>query len=84
MFPKLDRSSVRWLNREVSKVEIKAEVYQLGVHKAAGPDGVPAAFFQKYWHMVEGSICHFITEIFKIGVIPENLNQSIIFLLPKQ
>lgn len=49
-FPKLNRSNLQWLNREVSASEIKMVMDQIGNNKAPGPDSLPAKFFQKCWH----------------------------------
>lgn len=40
------------LLREVSFVEIKEVVFQLGAWKASGPDGFPALFYQTFWSTV--------------------------------
>lgn len=36
------------LSSDFSAEEIKAEVFQLGLTKASGPDGMNALFFQKF------------------------------------
>lgn len=83
-FPKLLRASLRWLNREISDQEIKIVVFYLGPHKAPGPDGLLASFFQKYWAWVGEDVIHFVKGIFHTGVVPEEMNQSMICLIPKQ
>lgn len=83
-FSSLGHSSLWWLNRGVTDYEIKMATFQLGASKAPEPDGLPAGFFQKYWATVGVSITSFVQEVFRSGQVPEQANQSIICLLPKQ
>lgn len=48
-FPTLNRNATLWLNREVTEYEIKLAAFNLGAHKAPGPDGIPTIFFQRFW-----------------------------------
>lgn len=45
-FPKLNRSSIQWINRPMVEVEIKKAVFHMGANKAPGPDGIPTNFFR--------------------------------------
>lgn len=83
-FPKLSRSSVNWLNRGVTDYEIKTAAFNLGAHKAPGPDGMPACFFQKYWNHVGVAVSAFVLQTFRTGTVPAHMNHSVICLLPKQ
>lgn len=83
-FPTLNRSSVNWLNRDVTSSEIKLAVFDMGPHKAPGPDGLPAVFFQNHWSCVGTAISEFVLNVFRTGVVPEQMNTSLICLLPKQ
>lgn len=82
-FPKLTPSQLEWHNREVSAPEIKATFSHMGAHKAPGPDGLPACFFQKYWHIAGEVVTAFVHKVFQSGDVPEDLNESVICLLPK-
>lgn len=82
-FPTLGRSSLWWLNRQVTGHEVRIAVQQLGKHKAPGPDGLPALFFQRFWPVVGEAITNFIFQVFRTGVIPEGMNDSLITLIPK-
>lgn len=83
-FPKLNRNSLRWLNRVVTGDEIKRAVFDLGAHKAPDPDGLPACFFQKYWYWVGESVTKFILEVFRTRTVPADMNHAVLCLLPKQ
>lgn len=55
MQKKLSSKQRRWCEQEFTSDEVKEAIDQMHPLKAPGPDGLPALFFQKYWHMV-GSI----------------------------
>lgn len=83
-FPPLPRASVQWMNREVSDHEVKPAMFQLGPYKAARPNGLPTIFFQKHWTWVGRDTSRFVKEIFRIGVVPEDMDHSMICLIPKK
>ena len=70
-FPKLTREEYSALACEVSKEEIKIELFQMGPLKAPGVDGVHAFFFQKNWSVVGDSVCNLVRQIFDGGVIDD-------------
>lgn len=82
-FPVLSDSDQNWLNRSVSALEIKEAIFHMPADKAPGPDGYTSAFFQKFWPLVEQPLTGFLLEIFRTGLLPEGLNESVIYLLPK-
>ena len=45
--PTLTDQQVHSLNRGISNSEIEETVFQMGPHKALGPDGIPGFFFSK-------------------------------------
>lgn len=64
--------------------EIKVAVKQIGKHKALGPDGLLVQFYQKFWLVVGETVTEFALDIFRIGKIPTERNESLICLIPKQ
>ncbi|XP_074278466.1 uncharacterized protein LOC141602056 [Silene latifolia] len=44
------------LGRDYSKGEVRKAVFQLGPLKSPGPDGIHAAFYQKYWAVVKDDV----------------------------
>lgn len=46
--PKLDQHQEDTLDRLVTEEEIIRVVFQMGSHKAPGPDGIPAFLYQEY------------------------------------
>jgi hypothetical protein len=51
--------------------------------KAPGPDGLPALFFQKYWHIVGEDVKKLALGILNDGKSPESINKTYITLIPK-
>ena len=51
--PKLSQQQVHQLDSPISNDEIEMDVFQLGAHKAPGPDSILAFFFQEYWTVVK-------------------------------
>lgn len=51
--PKIDQHQQSYLYSLVTDAEIEKAVYQLGSHKAPGPDGIPAFFYKEYWSIVK-------------------------------
>ena len=54
------------LTKQVSKNEIKMAVFDLGGEKSPGPDGMPAGFYQKYWHIVGPSVTTVVKDFLEV------------------
>lgn len=80
-FLALNQNTTLWLNREVTEYEIKLTTFNLGAHKAPGPDGIPAIFFQRFWSWV---VAAFVLKVSQTGEVPAEMNESVICLLPKK
>jgi hypothetical protein len=52
--------------------------------KAPGIDGLHAGFFQRFWMIVGPSIKTTVKNIFSNGIMPQDLNQTLIALIPKK
>lgn len=59
------------MNVEMSKKFTRVEVYealrQMHPTKTPGPEGMPPLFYQKYWHIVGGSIINVLLSVLHIG-----------------
>lgn len=51
--------------------------------KAPGPDGLPALFFQKYWHIVGREVQKLVLHVLNNNLEPDELNKTFIVLIPK-
>ena len=51
--PKIDQQQKDLLECPVTDSEIERAIHQLSPHKAPGPDGIPALFYQEFWSIVK-------------------------------
>ena len=72
------------LARPLIDVEIFEALHSMKPFKAPSPDGLYAVFFQKFWEVVGTLVKHAIHDIFSSGIMPMDLNQTLITLIPKQ
>ncbi|KAJ1395067.1 Reverse transcriptase domain [Sesbania bispinosa] len=68
---------------EVSDSEIKAAVDSLGSTKAPGPDGLNGLFYKSHWESVGNDICRAVRCFFSEGALPEDINETLMCLVPK-
>lgn len=47
--PKIDQHQQAYLDSPVTDAEIELALFQLGPHKAFGPDEILAFFYQEFW-----------------------------------
>lgn len=71
------------LTHQVTDVEIKQAIQNIGGDKAPGPDGMLGAFFHQFWPTVGPDIIVEVKIFFDDFVITPQLNQTHICLLPK-
>ncbi|XP_074265566.1 uncharacterized protein LOC141588006 [Silene latifolia] len=71
------------LGRVHSKNEVRQAVSQLGPLKSPGPDGIPAAFYQKYWSIVKEDVINGALYTLNSGNVHKEFNKTFIVLIPK-
>ncbi|GJX28155.1 hypothetical protein Tco_0236234 [Tanacetum coccineum] len=69
--------------REVSKQEVKEDMFSMGDNKSPGPDGYSVTFFKEAWEIVGDDVTNAICEFFTNGTLLKELNHTIIALIPK-
>jgi hypothetical protein len=67
----------------VEDAEILQAVQQLGPLKAPGPDGIPEAFYKKFWPTIQHDILNMVKAFFHLGFLLKSLNHTFITLIPK-
>ncbi|OMO82636.1 reverse transcriptase [Corchorus capsularis] len=71
------------MTKPISNEEVKMAAFDLGLHKAPGPDGYNGLFFQKFWSIVGDSVTRAVQSFFHRGHMLRELNQTNIVLIPK-
>nr|GEX77070.1 RNA-directed DNA polymerase, eukaryota [Tanacetum cinerariifolium] len=84
LFPnRLSNNQVADLDRCISHDEIRGAVWNCGVNKSPGPDGLTFEFFRRYWSFIGPDFCSAIDCFFESGNFPMGNNASFIALIPK-
>jgi hypothetical protein len=71
------------LTRDFTDREIGDALFQIGPLKAPGVDGFPARFFQRNWGILKDEIIAAVKKFFQEGVMPSEINETVIVLIPK-
>jgi len=83
-FPKrVSQEMNRDLTRSLTQEEIKSAVFSIGPHRAPGPDGFSAAFYQHFWNDINPSIIKEVESFFDTGLLDQQHNHTNICLIPK-
>ncbi|GKB93241.1 reverse transcriptase [Tanacetum coccineum] len=76
-------TDINMLGNPITECEVYDAVLQMHPSKAHGPDGMTALFYQKFWNIVGPSTVNVMTEFFRTGIMPPNINKTLITLIPK-
>jgi hypothetical protein len=71
------------LTQPFCRKEVKDALDQMEHNKAAGPDAIPAEFFQTCWEVVRGDIMEMFHDLFEGKLDVSRINYGVITLLPK-
>ncbi|GJZ10125.1 RNA-directed DNA polymerase, eukaryota [Tanacetum coccineum] len=85
-FPnRLSQDQAIYLERNVSRNEIRVAVWNYGDNKSLGPgpDGYTFEFFKKYWGFIGFDFCEAVDHFFAKGAFSKGCNSSFIALIPK-
>lgn len=64
--------------------EVKRATFELHPHKAPGPDGMKAKFYQKCWDFLGHDVWLVVEEFRKKGKFVREINNIVIALIPKK
>ena len=71
------------LDAPFTKKDVKDALFSMNPEKARGPDGLNPDFYQKYWNIFEDDVANFCLRTIENGVIPSELGETTIALIPK-
>ncbi|PRQ51592.1 putative transcription factor interactor and regulator CCHC(Zn) family [Rosa chinensis] len=61
LFLALESHELQWMNRDISSIEVKAALFNIGGLKTPGADGFPAIFYQNHWNIFADEILDLVT-----------------------
>ncbi|KAK4267368.1 hypothetical protein QN277_024155 [Acacia crassicarpa] len=83
-FPCVKEDLLGWCNREISDIEIREAMFNIGALKSPGPDGFNALFYQNQWATVGMSIISYVKFLFANPQAISEINNTLIVLIPKK
>lgn len=63
--------------------EFRVVVFQMHKDKSTGPDDFSPGFYKKFWHVVGPELVRSCTRWLEVGRFPNNLNDTVVVLIPK-
>nr|GEY16528.1 RNA-directed DNA polymerase, eukaryota, reverse transcriptase zinc-binding domain protein [Tanacetum cinerariifolium] len=72
-----------FLERQISREEIKKAVWDCGGERAPGLDGFTFKFVTTFWDLIEDDVIRFVKEFYHSSYFPKGHNSSFIALIPK-
>lgn len=81
--PRMSLEDNSKLPKEFSLEEFRMALFQMHPDKSPGPDGLNAAFYQRFWELCGGEIYSACIAWLNEGIFPHNINDTNIILIPK-
>jgi len=82
-FPIVTAEENEELIKPVTDKEIYDAVFHMDPHKAPGPDGFGASFYQDHWVVIRDLLCTAIKDFFCSGKLLKEVNHTFLALIPK-
>lgn len=71
------------LDQPFTEDEVKFALFEMKPNKSPGVDGFTAGFFQKHWELVKDAITAAVLGFLNGGEMPEEVNRTLLILIPK-
>nr|GEY32220.1 RNA-directed DNA polymerase, eukaryota, reverse transcriptase zinc-binding domain protein [Tanacetum cinerariifolium] len=80
---KISQEEGNLMTFEINDAEIKKTLFDTDDNKAPRPDGFISKFYKKSWEIIKNDFCTTIREFFTSGKLLEEINATLISLVPK-
>jgi hypothetical protein len=80
----LQQQDIEFMERPLTLHECRQAIHRLGHAKAAGPDGLPAEFYQSFEELIVHDFHKTILEAHSSGALPPTMREGDIILLHKK
>ncbi|KAL8146232.1 hypothetical protein AgCh_004104 [Apium graveolens] len=67
----------------ISNEEVKCATFSMHPEKSPGYDGLNPSFYQAYWSIIEKDVVGFCQNFFNTGELQEEVNHTVVCLIPK-
>ncbi|WCJ31242.1 DNAse I-like superfamily protein [Euphorbia peplus] len=82
--PRLNDDCLGLLGGLPSDEEITSALFDMSPWKAPGIDGMQTGVYQRHWSIMRSTVCSFIKKTFREGFFDDELNKTLIVLIPKK
>ena len=82
-YSKINLNMQQVLSSAFSAKEVKTTLFQVGLTKAPGSDGMNTLFYQKFWHVVGDTVINAVLDFLNSGYMVLQINYTHIVLIPK-
>lgn len=72
------------LSQDFNEEEVKQAIFVVHSDKSPGSDGMNPGFYQKFWNIIGKDVAKECIHILAWGIIPGNLNDTLVVLIPKK
>lgn len=72
------------LLRGFTREEVREAVFDMGAEKSPGDDGLNPGFFQRFWNIIGSDVADFCISCIASGRIPDEVNTTLLVLIPKK
>lgn len=84
LFPRLTDDGIGFLSKPILNDKIKEALFDMAPLKALGSNGFHGYFFQSQWDSVGEAVYEWVQGIFGSSKIDDDLNNTLIVLIPKK
>lgn len=82
-FKQITEEQSNGLLQHITEKEVKDAVFAMYPEKAPGVDGLNPCFFQTYWSIVSTDVVVFCRNFIEHGILPDEVNNTLVCLIPK-